>query len=366
MTLSVWQHRNTLRRTKRKLAEGALTVGFLGGSITDERPGHNWPEAVLSDLVERYPRVRFHVENAAIGATGSELGVLRSERDIVARGCDLVFVDYAVNDAETPVDRRNRSREGLLRKLLGKGRCDVVLVYTFRQEMYEAMMSGCVPDTIAEFERLAAHYGIGSVWMGLHALEEVRQGRMKWEEWLPDGLHPTSRGSLSYAHSVIKFLERELGGGATAGSAAVEAQAMPAPLYVGHWGDAECFSLADVQLAGPWTIRRSTRNVWMDQILETAAVGARLRFSFHGTGLVLGFDFGKTSAEFNYRLDGGRPAIMKRDRPGWCPDSGWFRAETIAENLTEGPHEFELEVTHGNRPECQGTTLRLTLVGVLR
>ncbi|MCD9023228.1 ROK family protein [Cohnella silvisoli] len=45
---------------------------------------------------------------------------------------------------------------------------------------------------------MAEHYGIGSVWKGLYGLEEVKKGRMRWEEWLPDGLHPTERGSLSY------------------------------------------------------------------------------------------------------------------------------------------------------------------------
>ena len=51
---------------------------------------------------------------------------------------------------------------------------------------------------------------IGSVWMGLHALREVRRGLLTWEEWLPDGLHPENRGSLVYAHSVTAFLAEAL------------------------------------------------------------------------------------------------------------------------------------------------------------
>ncbi|MCL6444234.1 MAG: SGNH/GDSL hydrolase family protein, partial [Alicyclobacillus sp.] len=177
------------------MARGRLTVGFIGGSITDARPGHNWPEGVLAWLVERYPNVRIVVENAAIGATGSDLAVFRADRDLVRHNCDLVFVEFAVNDMGLAAERRYRTREGLLRKILKSGRTDVVVVYTYAQDMYEDMMHNRVPASIAEFEELAAHYGLPSVWMGLYALDEVKRGRMKWEEWLPDGLHPTQRGS---------------------------------------------------------------------------------------------------------------------------------------------------------------------------
>lgn len=72
-----------------------------------------------------------------------------------------------------------RSREGLIRKLLKEDR-DLVITYTYMQDMYEDMMNGIVPASIKEFEELAEHYKIGSVWMGLYALEEVKKGRIRW------------------------------------------------------------------------------------------------------------------------------------------------------------------------------------------
>jgi hypothetical protein len=235
----------------------------------------------MSWFVDTYPDIRFTVENAAIGAMGSALAVFRAERDLVASGCDLVFIEYAVNDFEISANRRRASREGLLRKLLADGLRDVVLVYTYRQEMYEEMVSGQVPVTIGEYEQLAEHYGIGSLWMGLYALDEVKKGRMRWEEWLPDGLHPTYRGSLSYAQSVIVFLEKELVHDREHPTA-WRAEGLPEPLDPGNWESATILPLSAVTLEGPWTIRRSTRNMWMDQILTTAAVGAKLNFTFHG------------------------------------------------------------------------------------
>ncbi|MCL6458935.1 MAG: SGNH/GDSL hydrolase family protein, partial [Gorillibacterium sp.] len=237
MEQAVWSHRKSLSRTLRRIEEGKLTLGFIGGSITDPRPRHNWPEPVIGWFAETYPGLKLIVENAAIGATGSDLAVFRAKRDLIERGCDLVFVEYAVNDEGAPTDRRNRSREGLIRQLLTGEDRDLMLVYTYSPRMYESMISGSVPETIGEFEKIADHYGISSVWMGLYALNELKKGRLRWEEWLPDGLHPTSRGSLSYGQSVIHFLEQEMMRSPEREWDAKRTLALAEPLDPLNWGD---------------------------------------------------------------------------------------------------------------------------------
>lgn len=361
---SIWRHAHGLQRTLRAIRQGSLILGFTGGSITDPRPGWNWPEAVVAWFVETFPGVCVFVENAAIGATGSELAVFRAQRDLIDRGCDLVFVEYAVNDQGEPSERRMRTREGLLRKLLaGEGR-DVVLAYTFAQEQYTSMSQGSMPATVAEFETLGCHYGIGSVWMGLYALQEVMKGRLRWEEWLPDGLHPQSRGSLSYAQSVTTFLERELltAPGATA---LLSGAQRPAPLNPRNWENAYCLPFDRVRLDGAWTIQRASKSVWMDQLISTAAIGAKLSFDFDGRGLSLGFDFGKQSAEFRYQFDGRPWQTSARERPWWCGDDGWFRISALAEDLEPVTHHVEIEVVHGNAENCTGTNFRLALIGIV-
>ncbi len=362
--MEIFHYRKGLQRTLRKLREGVLTVGFIGGSITDGRSGETWPEPVLRWFVERFPQARISAENAAIGATGSDLGVFRAQRDLIDRGCDLVFVEFAANDVGEATEKRRRTREGLLRKLLaGQGR-DLVLVYTFIQAMYEDMMHERVPATIADFELLAEHYGLPSVWMGLHTLHEVRAGLLRWEEWLPDGVHPQSRGSLSYAQSVTAFLEREFFSAPSPGEI-LTGDARPPALDPNHWENALQVPFAQIRLQGPWMIRRWLNMPWMDQVLSTSAPGARLSFAFAGRVLALGFDFGAASAEFRYRLDGGDWVTVTRDRPSWCGASSWYRLSVLADNLPLGQHECELEVFHGDRPECTGTNCHLALIGVV-
>jgi hypothetical protein len=355
--MEINQYRSGLKRTLKALQSGQVTVGFIGGSITDGRPGWNWPEPLAAWF-------------AAIGATGSDLAVFRAERDLIQRGCDLVFIEFAVNDNETPPEQRMRTREGLLRKLLREAERDLILAYTFSQPMYADMLQERLPASIADFEQLAAHYAIGSVWMGLHALQEVQKGRLRWEEWLPDGLHPQLRGSLSYAQSVMSFLQHELIDHPSE-TAIPAGAALPAPLNPRNWENAQLLPFSEVRLEGPWLIQRWPKMVWIDQMLYTAAVGATLAFEFTGRGLMLGFDFGKNSAEFYYRLDDQNWQYSNRDRPDWCGGEGWYRTFPVADDLPPGRHTFELKVVHGNASNADagghyvGTTFNLALIGVI-
>ncbi|MDF2838261.1 MAG: lysophospholipase L1-like esterase, partial [Paenibacillus sp.] len=250
---------------------------------------------------------------------------------------------------------------------------DVVLVYTYLQAMYKEMCERRMPDSVAELEMLAVHYGIGSIWVGLYAFEEVRLGRMDWDEWLPDGLHPTHRGSLSYAQAVIAFLEKELRTTEEAWNeqlASVDGipsdrTVMPEPLNGAHWGIVSQLPFAKVDTEGPWTARRSSRIVWIDHMLTTSAIGAKLSFSFEGTGLALAFDFGKRSAGFRYRIDEGEPGVYLFDRQEWCPDEGMFHLALLARDLPPGQHRAELEVVHGDEPGCTGTRFKLAFIGVI-
>jgi len=358
----VVRRRGALERTRAALAGGKLTVGFLGGSIT--APGVSWPEPLAAWLGDTYPDVRWGIENAALGATGSELAAIRAQSEILDRGCDLVFVEYAVNDFGTAPGLRARAREGLLRQLLRGGTCDVVLVYTYCPEMQADMFAGRVPASITDFELLAEHYGLSSVWMGLHAVREVQRGLLRWEDWLPDGLHPTARGSLCYAQSVMAFLAESLVPGGKADPASRRG-GVPGALIPSAWERVSLLPLTAAELTGPWSLRRWTSCPGVTQVLFTPAPGARLDLAFTGRGLVLAFDFGKASGEIRFRLDGGAWVETQRDCPAWAGDAGWLRHHLITEELAPGPHRFELETMAGPGSAVRGSRTALGLIGVI-
>jgi len=364
MALEVYKYRNGLGRTIKALKKGSVTLGFIGGSISTPS-GNRWPEYITAWFMENFPDVRIYEENAAIGATGSDLAVFRAERDLINRNCDLVFIEYAVNDIWESEEKRMRTREGLIRKLLNEEERDIILVYTFMQAMYEDMINGKVPDTIKGFENLGEHYGISSIWMGLYALEEVKKHWMKWEEWLPDGTHTDYRGSYSYAQSVIQLLERELIQRPNTASIPW-GKDLPLPLNDRNWENTYLVPFSDVKLKGPWSIKRWPFCPAIDQVLETVSPGARISFKFIGRGLSIGFDFGKTSSEFRYSLDGAEWIDIVRERPDWIKDLGWFRITNIADDLAFGEHTIDIEVTHGNKEGCKGTNFCIAFIGVIK
>jgi hypothetical protein len=361
--VEIYQHRNPLWRTRQALQQGALTLGFMGGSITDSRAGWNWPEPVIRWFKAAYPDVRLRVENGAIGATGSDLAVFRAKETLLNPDCDLVFIEYAVNDGSLAPELRSRTQEGLIRKLLQSPGRDVILVYTFAQDFYNDMLADRVPPTIAGLERLGEYYGLSSIWMSLYALREVTSGLMRWEEWLPDGLHPQAYGSLSYGRSVIAFLEQEL---SSENPPACSRPEMPHALNPLNWSEATLLPLEQVCTHGPWTLRRWYGCPFIREVWDTAAVGASLEFGFFGRGLVLGFDFGNQSAELAYRVDEGSWKETVRERFDWAGLTGWFRLEHIDDELALERHHFEMRVVHGNKPECKGTDMRLALIGIVR
>lgn len=348
---------------RRAMERGHVTFGFIGGSITDPRGRERWSEYFISCFVCEHPDITVDVENAAIAATGSDYGIFRVGRDIVGRGCDVVFVEYAVNDRILPSERRNRSREGLIRKILTGTDADVVLVYTYCAEMLQDLLKGTLPDTVAELERIAEYYRLSSVFAGAYALSCVQKGLLRWEEWLPDGLHPAHVGSRFYAEAVYT-LTQALTGTKERG---VYEKALPKPLFPGNWEHAVTLPLDQVRREGYWRMERCLDLPLVERVLRSDAPGSALRFVFEGTGIVLTRSFGTLSSDFRWRVDEEDWRESDGRRPDWMAERGWLKTETLTEELASGPHVCRIEILPPDAAEITaGCTFDLVNIGILR
>lgn len=360
--LPVIRPRGSLKRTRAAVSAGRLAVGFLGGSITAGDPlvggmDTNWPLFIHGFFQTQYPHLALSLYNAAIGGTCSLSGLMRVEREILAHDCDLVFIEYAVNDDGTGPYRH--SREGLIRRLLEQSR-DVLLVYTYSHSMYDDMLAGRIPSTIANFEELAERYRLPSVWMGLHAFRQILANRLSWEEFLPESggrLHPYALGSHIYAEPVLTFLNKELT------SASEETipfgEGLPQPISPGHYQHIREIPPDNWELKGPWLRQRVLNNPWYDTEIRTDSVEASLTIHFTGRMLAAAIDFGRTSAVLHWRMDGGDWQEAGGSRQDWTPMRGWTMALPIADGLSAEEHVFEMRPAYGKRPYCQGTECRL-------
>ncbi|MBC7366701.1 MAG: SGNH/GDSL hydrolase family protein [Undibacterium sp.] len=90
-----FQPREGLPNFSVKLVAGhPVKIAYLGGGITAQA---RWRMQSLAWFQKRYPQAVITEVNAAIGCTGSELGVYRVAQDALAAKPDLLFVEFAVN-----------------------------------------------------------------------------------------------------------------------------------------------------------------------------------------------------------------------------------------------------------------------------
>jgi alpha-L-fucosidase len=161
---------------------GQLKVAYLGGSITAQ-PG--WRVKSLDWLNSTYPKSKFSEVNAAIGGTGSGLGVLRLEHDVLAARPDLLFVEFAVNDAGTDPQEIVKSMEGIVRKTWkALPDCDICFVYTFTEPLLAELKAGRLNRSAAIMEEVGDRYAIPTIHLGLEAVRLEATGglRMKAPE----------------------------------------------------------------------------------------------------------------------------------------------------------------------------------------
>ena len=103
-----------LRRTMKKAQRGEpITVGFLGGSITQgslsSLPTTCYAYLVYDWWVKTFPQSQITYVNAGIGGTTSHFGVGRAKEDLLSFRPDFTTVEFSVNDDNTPFFRETCS-----------------------------------------------------------------------------------------------------------------------------------------------------------------------------------------------------------------------------------------------------------------
>jgi hypothetical protein len=124
--------------------------------------------------------------NAAIGGTGSDLGVFRLKHDVLDHDPDLLFVEFAVNDAGAPSEEIHRCMEGIVRQTWTRNpRTDVCFVYTLAGNMLDTLKQEQLPRSMVAMEQIAEHYGIPSINMGLEVARLEKAGKLVFKGDLP-------------------------------------------------------------------------------------------------------------------------------------------------------------------------------------
>ena len=126
-----------------KLQSGDFKVGYFGGSVTKGVGAGNeekssWRALTREWFKTNFPNAKVTEVNAAVGATGSNFGLYRAEKQLIKdKAPDLCFIEFAVNDlwpnAEY-LDGRNFQNtytnvEGIIKKIYASNpKSDIVFI----------------------------------------------------------------------------------------------------------------------------------------------------------------------------------------------------------------------------------------------
>lgn len=309
--------RNGLPNFFSKAIKGdSIKVAYLGGSITAQ---NGWRIYSLDWFRQRFPKSKFTEINAAIGGTGSDLGVFRIHEHVLKFNPDLVFIEFAVNDDGTPDERIIRSMEGIVRQTWQYNpQIDICFVYTIKQSYLPTEHEGKLPASIIDMEKVADKYKIPTINFGFEVASQVNGGKLIFTNkeskevngipvFCPDGVHPyIETGHLIYKTVLSRSLETMQGHGKKKPTK----HKFLEPINSGYFSDTKMLAFTVGKLSANWEIitakedeRFKSFGGFLDNIGRACSSGETLTVHFKGKAVglfdVMGPDAGKVAVEID-------------------------------------------------------------------
>ncbi|MVB12396.1 GDSL-like Lipase/Acylhydrolase family protein [Caprobacter fermentans] len=328
---------------RRALAGCPITIGFLGGSITQGSLSSS-SETCYAYLVfewwkKKFPASRMTYVNAGVGGTTSQFGVARVKQDLLAKNPDFSIVEFSVND--DPTDFFEETYEGLLRTILKSSGTSVLILHNVR---YDTGVS-------AEKRHLKVGraYGLPCVSMEPSLYRAVREGFTTVPEISPDGLHPNDLGHRLIADSVIYCLE-EIYEHLSEPEPEPEPQALPRPLTRNRYEQSIRLQSYNSEPKGSGFVKDLSPQKAVSKFFKngwtSAQQGASLTFSFEGTGIAVQYrkSVAHPAPVALAVVDGDEEHAVRLDANFEEAWGDCLFLSTVAKNLLDGEHHLEVRL----------------------
>jgi lysophospholipase L1-like esterase len=314
-------------RFDRRAHEGeTLNVVFFGGSLTwgarATDPQISSYRAVVGDkLRQAYPKAQFWFWDAAIGGTGSQLGVFRLQRDVFARRPDLVFLDFTVNDGpfDPVTDDKLASYESVVRRLLTE--CGAPVVQMILAVKQDVTPGGKVRPLDPFHKKISEAYntalGDAISWMSAKVAAGQANPDALWP-YPPDGTHPGNLGYALYAEAAWAAYQDAV---RRCLVAHVPEKMLHPDTYM-TWRRQRLSQTAP--LPAGWKVGLPTpqgvafdfyMSRWLDDVTIASPGAAPFSIPFRGSKAILFGEASMTSGKFLARID-GKPAVTSQAPDG--------------------------------------------------
>ena len=363
-----------------------ITVAYLGGSITAM---NGWRNKTTDWLKATYPKATFKEVHAAIGGTGSDLGVFRLGRDVLEHHPDLLFVEFATNDGGTPPEQIWRSMEGIVRQTWKQDPLtDIVFTYTITTAFTNDYVNGLCNRSASAMEQLADHYGIPSINFGIRVAQLLKENKLIMDAkvietavpkespdrdkrirdmiaadkrmlFANDGVHPRDEGHELYKAAMIAGLTQ------MKDMPAADHKARLAKAFVAdNWESAKMVPLNEKMLTGNWTKLPATNDRQksfgdrMGQIWMADQPGSKLHFKFKGAVAKIYDLLGPDGGQVTITVDGkvGAKPVPRFD--SYCTYHRIATLGVVADSDMSQVHGVTIEI-HPEQPDRASVAFRL-------
>lgn len=335
-----------------------LNVVFIGGSLTwganaSDEQKTSYRAYTGEWMRDYFPKASFRFIDAAIGGTGSDLGLFRIERDVLKYNPDLVFLDFTVNDGVDDDSLvRNETYEALLRHLISRG-VPVVQVLLGVQHNYAQKTPLEAAKRRLCHLKIQQAYNTGLADTHTYIRDLVAKGEIDLVKNYPfEGTHPDDPGYYRFFESARDGLLKAIADN-------VVCRIPEKPVYSLRFMNYTRLNVADIKdLPAGWTIQKTLRiahwfdglaSRWMDDALvfdaEKTKEAQPLKLEF--TGSLLGiFGEGKDNGlNFQVKVDG--ELIKTGGKTEWKTASpmaanNLFYWRNISFDLKPGKHTVEI------------------------
>lgn len=343
-----------------------VNIGYLGGSITAQE---GWRPKTLKMFQEAYPKAKISQINAAIGGTGSDLGVFRVKQDVLDHKPDLMFIEFAVNDGGAPPEQIYMCMEGIVRqcwKTLPD--CDICFVYTLTEALSKPMLDGQFQRSATAMEKIADHYGIPTIHMAMEVAKLAKEGKLIWKGELPktdeekkalgdkivfskDSTHPyPETGHELYLAAIKRSLPAIQAAGTKTGP-----HVLGAPYIVINYEQAKMVPITEATMSAGFTaldpktdgIAKGFANR-LPHLYRANKAGETLTFKFKGTRASIYDLVGPNCGQVIVTLDDQKPKTIARFDP-YCTYHR-LSALVIGSYLPDTVHTVKIEI-HPDQPD---------------
>ena len=324
---------------------------MIGGSITAGARAssreRNYGGVLAQWWRQTFPKAKIELVNAGIGATGSNYGALRAERDLLARRPDFVVIEYGVNDPNTQASAE--TLEGLVRQVLKQpNQPAVVLLF---------MMNRSGGNAQEWHGKVGQHYRLPMLSFRDALWPEIQAGRLKWEEVEADMVHPNDRGH-AYAARFITDLLAKLLKDLPSDDKLPSIKPLPRPLLGDLFKQVallEADTLQPVKNDG-WAFDAKAR-CW-----KSDRPGSRIEFETAGRVILI--------MDWHIRGPMGKAKVQVDDRPALVRDAwydqtwgGYRQTSELARDLAPGKHRVAFEILAERNPQSTGHEYRILGLG---